>query len=157
MVQKIPSPLHHHQKTMNRLKVSLRRLFFKLKHEYFTFDNILVLVAIVFCFVWTYGSIVSMSRNWKLSEKIETKKRELALLELEVETLELENDYYRSEEYEELSARAKQNKKLEGEELVYLPENSAEAKAKTYEKEKPKEKDPSNFSKWMSFLFGIKI
>ena len=98
-----------------------------------------------------------MSRNWKLSEKIETKKRELALLELEVETLELENDYYRSEEYEELSARAKQNKKLEGEELVYLPENSAEAKAKTYEKEKPKEKDPSNFSKWMSFLFGIKI
>ena len=138
---------------MNRL----RRFAFKLKHEYFTFDNILIFVAVILCLFWTYGSISSMSRNWKLASDFETRKKELALLNLEVETLELENDYYRSEEYEELSARAKQNKKLEGEELVYLPENSAEAKAKTYEKEKPKEKDPSNFSKWMSFLFGIKI
>lgn len=141
---------------MNKLKVNLRRLIFKLKHEYFTFDNILLLIAILFCLFWTYGSISSVSRNWELSEKIETRKRELALLELEVETLELENEYYKSAEYEELSARSKQNKKLAGENLVYLPENSAEAKSKTYEKEKVAEPEPSNFSKWMSFLFGLK-
>ncbi len=141
---------------MQSLKTYLRRLFFKLKHEYFTFDNILLTVAILFCFIWTYGSIAAMSRNWKLAQTVETRKRELELLELEVATLELENDYYRSEEYEELSARAKQNKKLPGENLVYLPENSAEAKAKTYEKEKLPEPEPSNFSKWISFIFNIK-
>ncbi len=141
---------------MNKLRTNLRRLIFKLKHEYFTFDNIILLVAILFCLIWTYGSISSVSRNWELSEKIEKRKRELALLELEVETLELENEYYKSAEYEELSARAKQNKKLAGENLVYLPENSAAAKAKTYEKEKVAEEEPSNFSKWMSFLFGLK-
>ena len=141
---------------MNKLKTNLRRLIFKLKHEYFTFDNILVLAAIVLCFFWTYGSIAAMSRNWKQTEIIETKKKELALLELEVDTLKLENEYYNSEEYQELSARAKQNKKLEGENLVYLPENSIEAKSKTYKKEKVPEKEPSNFSQWMSFLFGTK-
>ena len=92
---------------MNRL----RRFAFKLKHEYFTFDNILIFVAVILCLFWTYGSISSMSRNWKLASDFETRKKELALLNLEVETLELENDYYRSDEYKELSARKNQNKK----------------------------------------------
>ena len=140
---------------MNKLKTFLRRSKFKLKHEYFTFDNILLFVAMIFCIYWTYGSIVSMSRNWKLAQAIETKKKELALLELEVETMELENEYYKSAEYEELSARAKQNKKLEGENLVYLSENSEEAKSKTYKKPKAEEQEPSNFSQWMSFLFAV--
>ena len=140
---------------MTSLKTFFRRIIFKLKHEYFTFDNILLLVAVIFCIYWTYCSIASMSRNWKLAQTIETRKKELALLELEVETMELENEYYRSTEYKELSARAKQNKKLEGENLVYLSENSTEAKSKTYEKPKLEEKEPSNFSQWMSFLFAI--
>lgn len=96
-----------------------------------------------------------MSRNWELSQKITTKRRELELLRLEIETIELENDYYRSAEYQELSARAKEDKKLEGENLVYLPENSETAKNKY--KSSPENEtaaEPSNFSQWMSFLFG---
>ena len=97
-----------------------------------------------------------MSINWELSQKIATKSRELERLDLEVKTIELENIYYASEEYQELSARAKQNKLLEGEHLVYLPENSEAARTK-YDKITSADPiaEPSNFSQWMSFLFGF--
>ncbi|MBQ7802611.1 hypothetical protein IJ380_02005 [Candidatus Saccharibacteria bacterium] len=141
---------------MSNLKRELRRLYFRLKHDYFSFDNVVFFVAIVLCFFWTYSSISAMSRNWELSQKIATRRSELELLNREVQILELENAYYRSAEYQELSARAKQNKKLEGENLVYLPENSEAAKKK-YDTLAVAEEvvEPSNFSQWMSFLFGV--
>ncbi len=142
---------------MENLKTKLRRFYFRIKHDYLSFDNIVFFAAIAACFFFTYDSLSATSRNWELSQKLSTRKRELALLQLEVETMELENAYYRSAEYQELSARAKQNKLLEGENLVYLPENSEAAKRK-YD-EKPEETvempAPSNFSQWMSFLFGL--
>lgn len=141
---------------MSSLKQDLRRFYFHLKHYYLSRDNIIFFVAILLCAFWTYSSISAMSRNWELSQKIATRSRELALLKLEVETMELENEYYRSDEYAELSARAKQNKKLEGENLVYLPENSETAKNK-YKPDATAATvaEPSNFSQWMSFLFGV--
>ena len=142
---------------MEKFKTNLRRLYFRLKHDYFSFDNVIFFVAIAACVFWTYSSLSATSRNWELSQKLTTRKRELALLELEVETMELENAYYRSAEYQELSARAKQNKMLEGEHLVYLPENSEAAINKYSEttKEETPDKKPSNFSQWMSFLFNV--
>lgn len=140
---------------MNKLKTSLRRLFYRLKHDYLSLDNIIFFVAILLCLFWTYSSIVAMSRNWELAQKIATKKREKDLLELEVATIELENEYYKSVEYQELSARAKEDKKLEGENLVYLPENSETAKNKyKIAANETENEEPTNFSQWMSFLFG---
>ena len=141
---------------MQSFKTKLRRLYFRLKHDYLSFDNIVFVLAIVLCFFWTYSSISAMSKNWELAQKLATRRRELALLELEVETLEIENDYYRSAEYQELSARAKKNKLLEGESLVYLPPNSEAAKNKyKASTEVAAASEPSNFSQWMSFLFGV--
>ncbi len=140
---------------MHGIKTQLRRLYFRVKHDYFSYDNVIFVIALVLCAVWTYSSISVMSRNWELSQEIATRRRELALLELEVETIELENLYYGSAEYQELSARSKLNKKLPGENLVYLPENSEEALAKYATPTPEPVVPPSNFSQWMSFLFGI--
>lgn len=97
-----------------------------------------------------------MSRNWELSERLNTEKKSLELLKVEVELAELENEYYKSEEYQELSARKYMNKKLPGENMVYLPENSEEAKNKYKDVEpETKEKTYSNFEKWMNFLFPM--
>ena len=142
---------------MEKIKTRIRRLYFRIKHDYFSFDNVVFFIAIAACFIWTYSSLSAMSRNWELSQKISARKKELALLEYEVEVMELENAYYRSAEYQELSARAKQNKMLEGENLVYLPENSETARNKyeTETEDASTPAEPSNFSQWMSFLFGI--
>lgn len=136
------------------VKDSVRRTKFRLKHDFFTVENVVLLVAIILCLVWTYQSIVAMSRNWELSETLVTEKKKLELLSVEVEAAELENDYYKTEEYQELLARKYLDKKLPGENMVVLPENSEAAKNKHKAvKAGQNEKTYSNFEKWMMYLF----
>ncbi len=145
---------------MSELKTRIRKAQYWLKHDLFVFDNIIIIVAAICCLVWTWGSISSMSRNWSLAEELMSQQREKALLELEVDTLELENEYYRSTEYQELAARKYQNKKLPGETMIYLPANSEAAMNK--HKQTPTDYDNpitdttlSNFEQWLAFLFGV--
>ncbi len=142
---------------MEKLRTKLRRFYFRVKHDYLSFDNVIFFIAIAACIAWTYSSLSATSRNWELSQKLATKNMELSLIKYEVDNLELENDYYRSAEYQELSARAKQNKMLEGEHLVYLPVNSDAAlnKYTTTTDESTESAEPSSVSQWMSFLFGV--
>ena len=141
---------------MEDLKTRLRRFYYRIKHDYLSFDNVIFFVAIIACFFWTYSSLSATAKNWELSQKLTTRQREQKLLELERASIELENEYYRSNEYQELAARAKANKMFEGEHLVYLPENS-EAARKKYNSSSQTDlstSEPSNVSQWMSFLFG---
>ena len=95
-----------------------------------------------------------MSRNWELTERLTTEKKELELLSVEVEAAELENEYYKSTEYQELLARKYLDKKLTGENMVVMPENSETSKNKhAVVSAKQREKSYSNFEKWMMYLF----
>lgn len=143
---------------MSELSTKFRRFRYKLKHEWFTADHIVLFVAAVVCLAWTCGSVSSMSRNWTLAQNLASEEREKALLELEVETLELENQYYLSDEYQELAARKYQNKKLPGETMIYLPENSEAAKTKHSASSNgvsASTSTMSNVEQWLKFLFGI--
>lgn len=134
----------------------LRRIRYRLKHDFLAVENIVLVVAVAMCLTWTYQSIVAMTRNWELAERLNAEKRNLQLLEIEVETAELENDYYRTDEYQELAARKMADKKLAGENMVYLPKNSEAAKNKhksTQEIAQEEDEEYSNFEKWMRFLF----
>lgn len=145
---------------MSGLRSKIRKTVYWLKHDLFVFDNVILIVAFIFCLIWTYGSISSMSRNWTLAQELMNRQREKTLLELEVETLTLENEYYLSTEYQELSARKYQGKKLPGETMVYLPENSATAKQQDGADKSESVtniEEMSNFQQWMAFLFGLKL
>lgn len=136
------------------VKDSVRRTKFKLKHGFFTIENIILMLAIIMCLVWTYQSIAAMSRNWELSEKLTTEKKTLELLNVEVAMAELENEYYATAEYQEMMARKYLDKKLPGENMVILPENTIEAKTKHQNAAVENEqKEYSNFEKWMMYLF----
>lgn len=141
-----------------KIKNSLRRLKYKTRHDLLTVENVVLVLAIVLCFVWTYQSIVAMSRNWELSEKLTTERKKLELLTVEVETAELANEYYKTEEYRELMARQLLDKKLPGENMVVMPENSEAAKNKHAEVAATQgqvntDENYSNFEKWMMYLF----
>ena len=89
-----------------------------------------------------------------LSERLTTERKNLELVSVEVEAAELENEYYRSNEYQELMARKVLDKQLSGENMVVMPENSEEAKQKhKMEEQAAVEREYSNFEKWMMFLF----
>ncbi len=143
---------------MSELKTKLRKVQYWLKHDLFVFDKMVFIVAAACCLAWTWGSIDSMSRNWSLSQELMNRQREKALLELEVETLELENEYYASAEYQELAARKYQNKMLPGETMIYLPDNSEHAmnKHKMQDNNEPTitTDEMSNLEQWLMFLFG---
>lgn len=135
------------------LGAKLRRLKYKLKHDFLTIENVVFAVAVVMCLTWTYQSVKAMTRNFELTERLNREKKNLELLTVEVETAELENEYIKSDEYQELLARKNANKQLPGEHMVYLPENSEEAKNKhKVAVAKKEEKDYSNFEKWMMYL-----
>jgi len=140
---------------MERIKTKIRRRKHSIKYKMGP-EKWIIVAAIIMCLVFTYGAISAMTRNWGLEQEIAEKQRELTLIQLEVDTLKLENQYYASEEYQELSARAKLNKVGDGETLVYLPKNSEEAKKK-HETESVAQsyETPSNFNQWLTFLFGI--
>lgn len=144
---------------MAEFRTKVRKFHYWLKHDLLIFDNIIIIVALVLCFIFTWGAISSMSRNWRLAAEVASREREKALLELEVETLELENNYYLSEEYQELAARKYQGKKLPGETMIYLPKNSDYAKQKHAETSTASvdtvSSEASNFEQWTKFLFGF--
>ena len=139
---------------MSGIKTGVRRLGFKLRHDYFTVENVFLVAAIVLCLTLTYQSIMAMSRNWDLSEKLSAEKKQLELLKIETEANQLENDYYQSDEYQELVARKYLDKQWPGENMVVLPKNSEAAKNKhVAESKEIAEKQYSNFEKWMMYLF----
>lgn len=140
---------------MQKLRTSFRKFFYNLKNNFFTSENISLTVAIALCLGWTYGAITSMTRSWQLSKKLQEKQYEEEILSLEIENLKLENAYYSSEEYQELSARKKLNKKLEGETLIYLPTNSETAKTKHQVVVQDVKKENDNVLEWLEFLFDI--
>ena len=140
------------------VKDSWRRAKFKLKHDFLTVENVVLFFAIVLCLVWTYQSIAAMSRNWDLADNLTRQKSQLELLDIEVETLSLENEYYQTEEYQDLMARKLLDKQLPGEKMVVMPENSEAAKTKHQTEEETaselgQEPERSNFEQWMMYLF----
>ena len=141
---------------MSELRTKVRKTHYWLKHSVFTFQNTIFLVIAVFCLLWTWGSITALTRNWTLAQELMERQREKVRLELEVETLELENEYYLSAEYQELAARRYQGKQLPGETMVYLPANSDAAKQKhqTVVSNAVNLEEMSNFEQWIAFLFG---
>ena len=136
--------------------MKFRRFKYRVRHDFFTIENVILALAIVLCLNWTYRSIEAMSRNWELSERLNAAEKTLELKKIEIETEELENAYYATDEYQELAARKFANKQLEGEKMVYMPENSERARDKhaaevaTVSEEK---KEYSNFEQWMMYLW----
>ena len=139
---------------LEKVKTWFRRLRYYTKKDILTFNNIVLFLAVVLCLIWTYGAINSMSRNWQLEEKLKTRQLEAAKLKLEVETLQLEQDYFQTDEYKELMARIKLNKMQPGETMVVLPKNSESAINKYANTKTEMKQERSNFAEWLDFLFG---
>lgn len=112
-------------------------------------DNIILAVLLAVVISWIWGSISSMERNYSLQKELEIKKRQLQIAKIEQRTLELEQNYLKSDEYQELAARQNLGLVAEGESVIILNDYPAE----TVAEKKPTKKD-SNFSEWMNFIFG---
>ena len=142
--------------SMNNFRSGFRKLRYDFRHDFLTIENVILVIAIILCLNWTYSSIEAMNKNWELSEKLRTEQKNLELKKIEIETAELENSYYETAEYQELAARKFAGKQLEGEKMVYMPENSEEARKKHADEVAvtvEEKKEYSNFEQWMMYLW----
>ena len=85
--------------------VRSNRLRFWLKTEVLDFNNILLLSIPLLFSALLIASVGSIAKNWELQQQMNAKQTEMELLQLDVNKTKLENQYYASEEYQELEAR----------------------------------------------------
>lgn len=142
----------------DRLEAKTRRLKAKILQEILVPERIILAIIPGIVLAWMINSVANISKNWELQQEVIERETELAYLNLEVDNYELENQYYSSEEYQELAARRIQNKKLKDEVLVYLPENTERAKNKHREATNEENRilnEKTNLDQWLSFLFNL--
>ena len=104
------------------------------------------MVVIVAVAVWMAMVIQVLNNNYKLQRQVDNAKLDSQMLDLRLEQL-----YYRTDEYMELSARSLLGKALPGEHLVVLPRVSHTGKTK---RSGSAVVTKSNFDQWLDFLFG---
>lgn len=143
-------------KIMN--KINIRKIYYHIRHRYFTINNIVIVAALLVGASWAWGSISVMQRNYTLQKEVDTKSRELQLADLDVQSLAFEKKYYQSTEYKELAVRDRLGLVAPGESVLILPPNTDAAKNADKQITAavvPKSSiQPSKVQQWMNFIFG---
>ncbi len=139
---------------MQKVRAKFRQIQYRLKRDMFTPQNIILFVAILLCAYFLVGAIGATSRNWSLQAKLDRLLISEQRTKIEVETLKLEQEYYQTNEYQELMAREKLGKMLPGETMVTLEKNSEDAKNKDSQDTETSSTQRSNISMWMDLIFG---
>lgn len=134
--------------TIKKLRQALQR--------YGNLNNAVLAVALFITVSWLAGTINAIQRNFELQQRVDDMQQEIALYELENQTLEFQQKYYASAEYQELQARKYFNKAAPGEKLINLPRTTAAAPDNTASPAEAARPARSNFAQWMYFLFGRK-
>lgn len=137
-------------------KINIRRIYYHIRHNYFTLNNLVIAIAFLIAAGWIWGSLGVMQRNYDLQKDLDYKKRQLQLADLQTSSLELESRYYKTREYQELAVRQDLGLVLPGEAVLVLPPNTQAAKdADTVTQSvSVTPTQISNFGQWMNFLFG---
>jgi cell division protein FtsB len=140
-------------------KINIRKIIYHIRHDYLTMNNVVIVVALVIGASWAWGSVGMMQRNFALQKEVDARKREMLVAELEVKSLEFEQKYYKSTEYQELAVRERLGLVRAGEKVLFLPLNSvaaqtADEQLKDKKVSVKKTQEISNFQQWVNFLFG---
>ncbi|MGV9001436.1 MAG: FtsB family cell division protein [Candidatus Saccharimonadaceae bacterium] len=140
-------------------KINIRKFIYHVRHNYLTFNNLVILTAFLIAAGWVWGSLNVMQRNYGLQKEVDYKKRQLQLAELQKDSLELQKRYYETNEYKELAARESLGLVMPGEKVLILPENTVAAKEADAKKPSSNtvaisQDTTSNLEQWLNFLFG---
>lgn len=138
---------------MGNKKINIRALLLIAKRKYFNSSTGTVLIALFIAASWAWGALSMMERNYALQKELDDKYRQLQLAELESASLEIEQKYYKTREYQDLAARKNLGLVMPGERVLILPATTAKASSAQTATTQTVVKQ-SNFSQWMRFLSG---
>ena len=136
--------------------MNIKKRLSSLWRQYGTMNNIVVAVALLVAASWAWGSVTVMQRNFALQREADEQERQLQLSQLEVDTLQYQQNYYKSDEYKDLAARTYLGLASPGEKVLVLPPNTDAAKDDDATKKTTPQKTGSisNLDQWLNFLLG---
>jgi len=139
------------------MKTNIRKIIYHLRHRYLNLNNVVVIVAFLIAASWVWGALSVMQRNYTLQRTVDLKKQQLQVAELQTANLKLQQQYYKTAEYQELALRESLGLALPGERQLILPPNSQAAKDS--DKTAPvtvasTSTSTTNIEQWINFLFG---
>ena len=138
------------------MKIPSITLIFKRYKYLLTVQNIGLLVAVVIALAWVWGSVVALQKNYKYQREVDANNQQIELQKLQNKTFRYQQAYLKSDEYLELSARAKLGLALPGENLVLLPDSEHVKDDLSFRKSTlAVVETESNFARWMHFLFEV--
>ena len=108
-------------------------------------------VVVVAVLVWVISTIQVLNNNYNLQRQVDNAILDNQITELENENLRLEQMYYQTDEYLDLSARSLLGKASPGEHLVILPRVEHDDSGST---DGVATVEKSNLDQWLDFLFG---
>ena len=137
-------------------KTVFKRLAYHAKHYLFVPKNLALVIATVIATVWVFSALSAMQDNFELQRELDAKRQQLALVQLEVDNLSYESDYYTTKEYQELAVRDRLGLASPGEKVLVLGEYSdwVREKNQSIRSQVQPLSRPSNFKQWLNFLFG---
>ena len=80
-------------------KVNINKIIYTIRHDYLTFNNLVILVAFLIAASWVWGSLQAMQRNYGLQRDLDQKNRSLQVTQLQRDSLELQKRFYQTDEY----------------------------------------------------------
>ncbi len=122
--------------------------------KFVTVNNVILVLLAILSLSWAWSTIGALQKNYALQKQVDQGRLDNEVLELQNQNLQLQQAYYKTDEFQELEARAKLNKALPGENLVVLPKHTATRS--TDETAVAEVDSQTNGEKWAEFLFGGK-
>ncbi|MEK7603462.1 MAG: septum formation initiator family protein [Patescibacteria group bacterium] len=121
--------------------------------------GLLVFTGLVFLVSWSTVNVIQS--NYDLQKKVVRLQRQNEVTDLENQTLKLRNEYLKTDQYLELTARRQFGLAAPGEKLVLVPKSvalryapsPAEKPAENQTAETDKPLYQRNFEAWMEFFF----
>lgn len=117
-----------------------------------TLNHIITAVIVGVVLILVFMIVRTLEQNYQSETYIKEASLENEIQEIENENLALQQEYYASAEFLELSAR-KANKAYPGENLVILSDTNEDEKVNVGVASTPSD-ERLNIEKWVEFLFG---
>ncbi|MDX1765387.1 MAG: septum formation initiator family protein [Candidatus Saccharimonadales bacterium] len=127
--------------------------------DVFNLNNLLYLVALVIALSLSWNTVKVIERNYSLEQEVDALEEEIAILSLENENLKYNIAYYETDDYLEVVAKEKFNKRAAGERVAVFEKDDFQPTKTALNADIPEEPDQEpdykeNFSAWWDFLFN---
>ena len=124
--------------------------------QYLNIQNGTIVLALLIAMSWMWGTVQTLQKNFRYQQEVDALTQNVELEQLRNQNLEYQQQYYRSDEFLELSARQRLGKANPGEKLIILPDSDSISDTAGGTGDQVAREQVSNLAQWAEFFFGDK-